>query len=117
MEIFAIGAIDFVDTSLLFFDIENSEPCLPHTISLQISVCYLGKNFDHTVLNEGVVTCIMLYSCWQDLGSPTLCTSKTIIKAFDGHLFTPHGILVAFPVELGGKTLTAEVEVVTSPLH
>ena len=30
----AIGAIDYVDASLLYFDPENSEPCLPHTIAL-----------------------------------------------------------------------------------
>ena len=41
-----------------------------------------------------------------------LATSQTVVKAFDGHLFTPHGILVAFPIELGGKTVTVEVEVV-----
>ena len=30
----AIGDIDFGDTSLFFFDTENSEPCLPLTITL-----------------------------------------------------------------------------------
>ena len=45
-----------------------------------------------------------------------LTTSQTILKAFDGHLFTPHGILAAFPIELGGKTVTLEVEVVNAPL-
>ena len=58
----------------------------------------------------------MSYSCWQALGSPTLAASQTVLKAFDGHLFTPHGILVAFPIELGGKTVTLEVEVVNAPL-
>ena len=43
-----------------------------------------------------------------------LAASQTILKAFDGHLFTPHGILVAFPIELGGKTVT--IDVVNSPL-
>jgi hypothetical protein len=58
----------------------------------------------------------MSYSCWHALGSPTLATSKTVLKAFDGHLFTPHGILAAFPIGLGGKTVTVEVEVVNAPL-
>lgn len=105
----AIGAIDYVDASLLFFDPENSEPHLPHTIALQISICFLGQNVHQMVLDEGEATCIMSYSCWQALGYPTLATSKTILKAFDGHLFTPHGILVAFPIELGGKNVTVEV--------
>lgn len=68
------------------------------------------------VLDEGSDTCIMSYSCWQDLGSPIFAASKTVLKAFDGHMFTPHGILAAFPVELGGKTITVEVEVVNAPL-
>ena len=45
-----------------------------------------------------------------------LTASQTILKAFDGHLFTPHGILAAFPIELGGKIVTVEVEVVNAPL-
>ena len=60
----AIGAIDYVDASLLFFDPENNEPRLPHTIALHILVCCLGKNVHHMVLDEGEDTCIMSYSCW-----------------------------------------------------
>ena len=63
-----------------------------------------------------MATCIMSYSCWQALGSPMLAASQTVIKAFDRHLFAPHGILTAFPIELGGKIVTVEVEVVNSPL-
>ena len=46
-----------------------------------------------------------------------LATSQTVLKEFDGHLFTPHGILTAFPIELGGKIVTLEVEVVNAPLY
>ena len=35
-----------------------------------------------------------------------------MLKAFDGHVFKPHGIVRSFPVMLGGKTVTVEVEVV-----
>ena len=45
-----------------------------------------------------------------------LTTSKTILKEFDGHLLTPHGILVTFLIELWGKIVTVEVEVVNDPL-
>ena len=68
------------------------------------------------MLDEGAATCIMSYSCWQALCSPTLAASQTVLEAFDGHLFTPHGILAAFPIELGGKTIRVEVEVVNAPL-
>ena len=58
----AIGAVDSADASLLSFDPENIEPCLPHSIALQISVECLGKKVHRTVLDEGATTCIMSYS-------------------------------------------------------
>ena len=76
----------------------------------------MGENVHHTVLDEEADTCIMSYSCWQALGSPTLTASQTILKAFDGHLFTPHVILATFPIKLGGNIVTVEVEVVNAPL-
>ena len=112
----SIGAVDYVDASLLSFDPEHSEPRLPHSIALQISMGCFGKQVHHTVLDEGATTCIMSFTCWQALGSPTLAASQTVLKAFDGHVFSPHGILNAFPIELGGKTITVEVEVVNASL-
>ena len=58
----AIGAVDSTDASLLSFDPENSELCLPHSITLQISVRCLGKQVHRTVLDEGAATYIMSYS-------------------------------------------------------
>ena len=112
----AIGVVDFADVSLLSFDPEHSEPRLPHSIALQISMGCLGKQVHRTVLDEGAATCIMSFTCWQALGSPTLAASQTVLKAFDGHVFSPHGILTTFPIELGGKIVTIEVEVVNAPL-
>jgi hypothetical protein len=39
-----------------------------------------------------------------------------MLKSFDGHVFKPHGIVLAFPVMLGGKTMNVEVEVVDAPI-
>jgi hypothetical protein len=39
-----------------------------------------------------------------------------MLKAFDGHIFKPHGILTALPIEIGGKTVTIDVEVIDAPL-
>jgi hypothetical protein len=39
-----------------------------------------------------------------------------MFTAFDGHSFRLHGIFPAFPVQLGGKTIEVEVEVVDAPL-
>ena len=102
--------------SLLSFDLEHSEPRLPHSILLQISMGCLGKQVHRTVLDEGAATCIMSFTCWQALGSPKLAALQTILKAFDGHVFSPHGILTAFSIELWGKIVTIEVEVVNTPL-
>jgi hypothetical protein len=39
-----------------------------------------------------------------------------MLTAFEGHSFHPHSILPAFPVQLGGKVVEVEVEVVDAPL-
>jgi len=60
----AIGDVDSTDVSLLSFDPEHSEPCLPHWIALQISVGCLGKQVHRIVFDEGAATCIMSFTCW-----------------------------------------------------
>jgi hypothetical protein len=54
----------------------------------------------------------MFISCWNSLGSPKLNTSTTLLKSFDGNMFQPHGIITALPIELGGKTIFVDVEIV-----
>jgi hypothetical protein len=39
-----------------------------------------------------------------------------MLTAFDSHSFHPHNILPTFSVQLGGKTIEVEVEVVDAPL-
>jgi hypothetical protein len=68
------------------------------------------------VVDEGIATCVMSLACWKALGSPTLSKSSNMLTSFDGHSFHPHGILPSFPVQLGGKTVEVEVEVVDVPL-
>jgi hypothetical protein len=66
----------------------------------------MGKNIYQMVVDEGALTCIMSISCWKSLGSPNIDTSATLLKLFDGHMFQPHGIITALPIELGGKTIS-----------
>ena len=40
-----------------------------------------------------------------------------MLTAFDGRSFWPHGILPSLEVQLGGKTIVIEVEVVDAPLN
>eukprot|EP00253_Pinus_taeda_P018590 PITA_18590 len=55
-------------------------------------------------------------SCWKTLGSPPLSRSLTTLKAFDGRTYKLYGILSNFQVELGGKTIEIDVEVIDGNL-
>ena len=77
-----------------------------------LTIGCLSKNIFRTVLDKGAATCIMSLSCWQALGSPTLVSSPTMLKAFDEHVFKPHGIVTTLPIEIGGKTVSIDVEVI-----
>jgi hypothetical protein len=59
---------------------------------------------------------MMSLACWKAIGQPILSPSPTLLTAFDGHSFRPHGIIPSFPMQLGGKTMCIEVEVVDAPL-
>ena len=59
----------------------------------------------------------MSLSCWKGLGFVEIVPSQSMMKAFDGHVLKPHGILPTFPVMLGGKTVNVEVEVVDTPIE
>ena len=50
------------------------------------------------------------------MGSLELSKSATMLTAFDGRSFRPHGILPSLKFRLGGKTIAIEVEVVDAPL-
>ena len=69
------------------------------------------------MVDEGASTSVMSLSCWKGLGSPEIAPSQSMLKAFDGHVFKPHGIVPMFPVTLGGKTVNVEVEVVDAPIY
>jgi hypothetical protein len=58
----------------------------------------------------------MSLACWKVIGQPILSPSPTLLTAFDGRSFRPHGIIPSFPMQLGGKTMCVEVEVVDAPL-
>jgi hypothetical protein len=68
------------------------------------------------VVDEGASTCVMSLVCWKAIGQPILSPSPTLLMDFDGHSFRPHGIIPSFPMQLGGKTVCVEVEVVDAPL-
>jgi hypothetical protein len=74
------------------------------------------RNIFRTVVDEGASTCVMYLVCWKAIGQPILFPSPTLLTTFSGLSFRPHGIIPSFPVQLGGKTVCVEVEVVDAQL-
>jgi hypothetical protein len=74
------------------------------------------RNIFRTVVDEGASTCVMLLACWKAIDQPILSPSPTLLTTFDGRSFRPHRIIPSFPMQLGGKTVCVEVEVVDAPL-
>eukprot|EP00253_Pinus_taeda_P003762 PITA_03762 len=85
-------------------------------MAFQIPVIVKNMPVHRTVIDEGASTCIMSIQCWRSLGSPSLNQPPTILKAFYGHGFRPFGILQDLPIEVDGKTVSLDVEVVDAPL-
>jgi len=69
------------------------------------------------VIDEGTSTCVMASSFWQALGSPELTLSPTLLTAFNGRSFKPHEIIPSFSIQLGGKIVSVEVEVVNAAIN
>ena len=103
-------------SSVIKFETARLQPRFPYYVSLLVHVECLGMTVKHTVIDEGAVASVMSLSCWKGLGSPELSKSATMLTAFDGRSFRPHGILPSLKFRLGGKTIAIEVEVVDAPL-
>ena len=89
---------------------------LPAELAFSIQVNVLNHLVHHTIIDEGESTCIMSLNCWKSLGSPWLSKSSMTLKAFDWRTYKPCGIINKFQVELGGKTVSIDVDVVDGPL-
>jgi hypothetical protein len=112
-----LGALEPSGSKLIKFDVTDVKPCLPYHVAFQIHVDYSKYTIKHAVVDEGTATCVMSLVFWKALGSSTLSKSSNMLTTFDGHSFFPHGILPSFSVQLGGKTVEVEVEVVDAPLY
>jgi hypothetical protein len=92
------------------------KPHFPYHVAFQIHVEYSKNTIKHVVFDEGTATCVMSLIYWKALSSPTLSKSSNMLTTFEGHSFHPHGILPAFPFQLGSKMVEVEVEVGYVPL-
>ena len=112
----SLGVNDDTYSFVIKFETTGLQPRLPYYVSLLIHVECLNMTVKRTVIDEGVAASVMSLSCWKGLGSPELSKSVTMLTAFDGRSFRPHGILPSLKVHLGGKTVAIEVEVVDARL-
>jgi hypothetical protein len=58
----------------------------------------------------------MSKTVWQKLGSPELIPSAITLRAYDKRPSSPEGLFQNVPVELGGKTILIDIEVIDAPL-
>ena len=112
-----LGVNDDNCSFVIKFETVGLQRRLPYYVSLLIQIECLNITVKRTVTDEGVDASVMYLSCWKGLGSPELSKSATMLTAFDGRSFRPHGILPSLKVRLGGKTVAIEVEVVDAPLN
>jgi hypothetical protein len=114
--LFSLGAVDPVDTQLITFDLDNEEPHLPTLISFQILVKIWNIIVHRCIIDEGTSTCIMSKSVWNKLGSPELIPSSITLRSYDRRSSSPEGLFQNVPIELGGKTILIDIEVIDVPL-
>jgi hypothetical protein len=112
----AMGAVDPADTRLITFDLDNCEPRLPAAVAIQIPVKIRNITIHRCIINEGASTCIMSKTVWQKLGSPDLLPTAITLRAYDGRPSSPEGLFQNVPVELGGKTILIDIEVMDAQL-
>jgi hypothetical protein len=105
----AIGGIDPTDTNLMIFDLEDHIPRLPPQLAFQIQVVVENKNIFRTVIDEGDSTCVMFVTCCKSIVSPALTGSHNTLKAFNGTIFKPCGVLPSLCITSEGKAVNVEV--------
>jgi hypothetical protein len=113
----AMGAVDPADTRLITFNLDNCEPRLPAAVAIQIPVKIRNITVHRCIIDEGASTFIMSKSVWQKLGSPELLPSAITLRAYDRRSASPEGIFQNVPIELGGKTVLIDIEVIEAPLE
>jgi hypothetical protein len=112
----AIGTVDPESSNHIMFNLDNYASRLSHQLSFQVDVVVHNQQIHQTILDEGASTCVMSLACLKGLKSPALKKSPMMLHAFNGWGFHPHGLLQSLPIQLGGKTITVDVEVVDAPI-
>jgi hypothetical protein len=111
-----LGAVDPADTQLITFDSDSGEPRLPAQVAFQIPVKIWNTTIYRCIIDEGASTCIMSKHVWQKIGSPELVPSTITLRAYDGRPTSSAGLCQNVPIELGGKTILIDIEVIDAQL-
>ena len=98
------------------FNLSEVKIRLSYHVALSVDVIHGRKTIGRSIVDEGASTCVMSFSCSKALKSPNLVPSNTLLTAFNGRSFRPHGILPDFEIKLAGKVVSIEVEVIDAPL-
>jgi hypothetical protein len=116
----ALGLTETCNRKVIILDPRKLKPRLTYHIAFHIAVDYtkeyFNRNIFHTIVDVGTSTCVMLLACWKANGHPDFSLSHMFLMMFDGQSFRRNGIIPSFPVQLGGRTVCIEVEVVDAPL-
>lgn len=111
-----VGVVDPKNSLIITFDISSVKKRFPYHIAFQIKSTYRKKTIFRTIVNEGASTSVMSISCWKAIRPLEFVPSPTLLTEFDGHSHRPHGILLAFPICVGGKVVNVEVDIVDGNL-
>jgi hypothetical protein len=92
------------------------EPHLPSSAPFQIRVEFNSINIYRCIVDEGASASILSSSVWKVLGSPELVSASHELLAFDRHPSEYLGVLLQFPISLGGNIVCVDVIVVQGSL-
>ena len=112
----SLGVVDPSNSRLIMFDLDQGEPRIPSSIAFQVSISIQNLVIHRCIINEGASTCVMSTFVWQKLGSPTLQSSTTTLRAYDGRSTKAQGILLNVPISLASKTVLIEIDIINTQL-
>jgi hypothetical protein len=112
----SLGEIHPANTRLITFNLDCGEPHLPALVSFQIPVKIWNITVHRSIIDEWESTCIMSKLVLNKLGSPELIPYAINLRYYDGQSSSPEGLFQNVHVELRGKTILIDIEVIDAPL-
>jgi hypothetical protein len=111
-----LGAVDPTKTHLITFDLDKENPRLPSLVTFYIPVKIWNITIHCGIIDKGESTCIMSKIVWKKLDSPELIPLSITLIVYDGRPSQPNGLYQKIMVELGGKLILIDIEVIDAQL-